>query len=233
MFLFLSADRMMTVILSHTHSAMGAFRGLLLEPFVHKLFHETGVVRRMRNLETGKELGTTRPGPWNIKNVYLNHSQLKAEEGIYNVPHKGNETAVDSLVPSEGYCFQITTGESHGINRPGFDALIKTKIFEGYINGKPNKPPRPIQFIWITEAKNYESFKKQSFHDKNKKAYSKDSPYRAYPGVVQMVFEVDMKRNYQFSYDAKIDKPINMTNKKKAAEIETAVDTVYKLRKHG
>jgi hypothetical protein len=87
-------------------------------------------------------------------------------------------------------------------------------------------------FVWVTETKNYENFKKQSFHDKNKKAYPKDSPYHACPGVVQMVFEVDMRRIYQFSYDAKIDKPINMT-KKKAAEIETAVDTVCRLKKYG
>lgn len=57
-FILLSADRMMTVILRAQTTELAGFRGLLLEPFVHKLFTETGVLGRLRNLETGKESGT-------------------------------------------------------------------------------------------------------------------------------------------------------------------------------
>jgi len=117
-FLTLTADRMMQIVLNHQNSP-GSIRGLLLEPFVHKLFTECGAVGRMKNLETDKKLGTVRLGPWKTKNIYERHSSICQDKGVYNVPMKSNEASVDSIVPSEGYMFQITTSaHGHGINRP-------------------------------------------------------------------------------------------------------------------
>jgi hypothetical protein len=127
---------MMQVILNHTRTGMGPFRGLLLEPYVHKLLNESGAIGRMRDLETGHELGPVRLGPWKTKNMYESQSQIDQRRGVYNVPVGKNESAIDSIVPGDGYCFQIATaGEQHGISRAGFDKLIKSKAFDGFIHG--------------------------------------------------------------------------------------------------
>jgi hypothetical protein len=202
-FILLSADRMMTLILRAQKTELAGFRGLLLEPFVHKLFNETGVVGRLKNLETGKELGRKKLGPWK-KIVYNDHSELVSTANVYNVPHKGNEASIDSLVPSEGLCFQITTSENHGINRPGFVKLMDTHIFDDF---KKRKPKNPIQFVWLVEKGAYENFKKQDFHNKNKRVYRKNSPLRNYfKGVQQLAFEIDMRRIYEFHHAQKKDK---------------------------
>lgn len=221
-FLFLTADRMMEVILSNTHSSVAAIRGLLLEPFVHKLLTETGVIGRMRNLETGKALGNVRLGPWRTRNVYMNYSSIDSvNRGVYNVPHRGNEAAIDSLVPFEGKCFQVTVSEEHGINRPGFDALMNTGIFYDFLKRNPGKM---VQFVWMIEASQFDSFVKQDFHGKRKKAYPVNSPLRSsYPGVEQVAFEIDMKRIYKFHTGQRRKKAIDMTDSRTQLVIDKAI----------
>lgn len=220
-FIELSADRMMTVILRAQTTELAGFRGLLLEPFVHKLFNETGVFGRFRDLDTGKELGTKKFGPWKIKNVYRDQSELNNAIDVYNVPHKGNEAAIDSLVPWDGLCFQVTTTMNHGINRPGFVKLMDTRIFHDF---KKRNPKSPIQFVWVVEKGAYESFKKQDFHNKNKRVYKKNSPLRTYfKGVQQKVFEVDLRRIYEFHHAQKQEKYVEMTSKTAVEKLEKAV----------
>jgi len=220
-FLFLSADRMMEIILSHTHTSFAGFRWLLLEPFVHKLLSETGVVGRMRNLETGQDLGNVRLGPWKRKVVYTNHSEVDITKGSYNVPHKGNEAAIDSLVPFDGKCFQVTVTGDHGINRPGFDALIKAGVFQDF---KRRNGTKNIAFIWMIEASQFESFRKQDFHGKRKKAYAPNSSIRTtYPGLDQFAFEIDLKRIYKFHSGQQRNKRIDMTDNRTRVIIEKAV----------
>jgi len=131
----------------------------LLEPFVHKLFTECGAVGRMKNLETDKKLGTVRLGPWKTKNIYERHSSICQDKGVYNVPMKSNEASVDSIVPSEGYMFQITTSaHGHGINRPGIDQLMKSNPFSEFNRSKGKK--KKLSFVWIAESDNFDSYKK-------------------------------------------------------------------------
>ena len=66
-FLQLSADRMMPAILRAQTTETAGFQDLLLESFVHELLNETGATCHVRDLETGKELGTKPLGPWKIK----------------------------------------------------------------------------------------------------------------------------------------------------------------------
>jgi hypothetical protein len=219
-FMLLSADRMMIVILRAQTTELAGFRGLLLEPFVPKLLNETGVWGRCRDLETGKELGTKKCCPWKIKNVYRHHSKL-SDVNVYNVQHKGNETSIDSLVPWEGLCFQVTTSENHGINRPGFVKLMDTHVFDNF---KQRKPKVSIQFIWVVDKSAYESFKKQDFHNKRKWVYKKGSPLRTYfKDMKQMAFEVHMRRIYEFHQAQKKEKRVDMTSKRKVEQLEKAV----------
>jgi hypothetical protein len=115
----------------------------------------------MRNLETGKELGTVKLGPWKKKKIYENHTQIILHEGYYNVPIKPNEPTIDSLVPYDGYCFQITTSlRKHGINRPKFDLLMKPGAFGPFAVRMKRK--KNVQFVWIVGAQSYATFQKQN-----------------------------------------------------------------------
>ena len=218
-FLSLTADRMMQIVLNHTRGS-AAFCGLLLEPFVHKLFNESGVVGRMRNLETGKELGTVKLGPWKKKNIYENHAQISLHEGYYNVPIKPNEPAIDSLIPYDGYCFQITTSpRKHGINRPKFDLLMKSGVFGPFAARMKRK--KNVQFVWIVEAQGYTTFQKQNYEGRGGRAYAAGSPLKSkYPAVDQMVFEIDMRRVHEFHSGLIPKKAVDMTDK--VAKLEKA-----------
>ena len=103
----------MQIVLNH-HKSHGSIRGLLLKPFVHKLFTECGVVGRMHNLQTNKYMGTVRLGPWKTQNVYQNHSEIQQGKDVYNIPVKRNEASIDAIVPSAGYLFQ-SARKNYGI----------------------------------------------------------------------------------------------------------------------
>ena len=218
-FLKFTPDRMMSIILSRPETSVGGFPGLILEPFVNKLLNESGVIGRMRDLETGKEMGKTRLGPWRTKNVYFNHSQVKPDKDVYNLPHKREEGAIDSLVPYDGYCFQVTVSDRHGINRPALDALMQKNIFADFCRRKRSKP---VQFVFIVEAAVYDKFRKP-FHGKNKESYKIPSLRDNYPGLVQRVFEIDMRSVYQFHEAHKTDGAIDMTKQKTLTKIQNAV----------
>jgi hypothetical protein len=116
----------------------------------------------------GTELGAVRLGPWKIKNMYESQSLIDQRPGVYNVPVRKNESAIDSIVPWDGFCFQITTaGERHGINRAGFDKLIKSKALDRFINGGKNNAKRDLKFVWIVEGKDYDTFTRQNFLNSN------------------------------------------------------------------
>ena len=221
-FLTLTADRMLTIILNHAKSAPSSFRGLLLEPFVHKLLNESGVRGRMKNLESGKDLGVVLLGPWPTKNIYESHAQLDPAKGVYNVPLKSNEPAIDSVAPYDGYAFQITSAaHQHGINRPKLDDLIKTGVFDDY---KRRNSKKAIKFVWIVEAKNYDNYILQSYHNRSGKAYAKGSNLKySYPNVTQFAFEVDMRRVYKFHSGLSRNKPIDMADRDTLPRLEKVI----------
>jgi hypothetical protein len=217
----LSADRMMTIIRRAQTTSLAGFQRLLLEPFMHKLFTETGVLGRFRDLETGKEMGTKTFGPWKTKHLYHNISEVNDGIDVYNMPHKGNETSVDAVVPWRGLCFKVATSGKHGIHRPGFVELFDTHIFDDF---KERNPKVPVQFIWVVDKGVYEKFKKQDFHDNQKRVYKKDSPLRNYfNDVQQKVFEVDLRRIYGFRDAQRRERRVDMTSRSKVQELEKAI----------
>ena len=221
-FLTLSPDRMMQIVLNHQKSP-GSVRRLLLEPFVDKLLTECGVIGRMKNLETQKFVGSTfRLGPWKSKHIYQNHSEISLAEGVYNVPAKRNEVSIDAIVPSEGYLFQVMTSPGgHGINRLGLDTLMKSNPFRDFTRNHHRSAN--IKFVWIVEAGNFDTYVKQNYHGTNKKAYQDHQLKTTYPGVDQYVFEIDIRRIYQFHSTLKVTKPVNMT--KKVDELQKKLKT--------
>jgi hypothetical protein len=222
-FLTLGSDRMMPLIVNYQQAELGGFRGLLFEPFVYKLLAETGVIGRMKNLDTGTKIGSVRLGPW-TKNVYQNHSQLVDTVGMINIPLKGNEAAVDALVPCDGYLFQITvSGHKHGVNRPGLQTLMDSGIFANFVKRHARKN-KNISLVFIVEAGRYDGFQRQDYHGPNKQLYAANSPLRhSYPGITQFAFEVDLRRIYKFNEHQKKNEIINMTDQKAAGRLEKVV----------
>ena len=208
-FLSLGPERMMPLIVNYQQSKLGGFRGLLFEPFVFNLLTEVGVSGRFKNLDTGKDLGIVKLGPWKTKHYYQNHSQLNTGFGIMNIPLKSNEPAVDCLVPHDGYCFQISVmSGQHGINRPKFDQLMKSGVFKEFIK---NNPRKNISFVCVVEAGQFDNFGRQTFHKENKKAYGKNEPERmSYPGVTQYAFEIDLRRIYKLEEHRQKHEMLNM-----------------------
>lgn len=222
-FLTLGNDRMMPLIVNYQQAELGGFRGLLFEPFVHKLLTGTGVIGRMKNLDTGAKIGSVRLGPW-TKNVYQNHSQLVDTVGMINIPLKGNEAAVDALVPYDGYLFQITvSGRKHGVNRPGLQTLMDSGIFADFVKRHARKN-KNISLVFVVEAGRYDQFQRQDYHGSNKQPYTENSSLRhSYPGITQFVFEVDLRRIYKFNEHQRKNEIINMTDPKAAGILEKIV----------
>jgi hypothetical protein len=239
----MAPDRMMSIILSRPEASLGGLRGLVLEPLVHNLLTQSGVVGRMRNLETNKEMGTVRLGPWKTQHLYYNHSQLGIDKDVYNVPHKSNEGAIDAIVPYDGYIFQVTVSDSHTISRPSLDALFKTQVFQPFQCGTPGKianagetkpgkkpkrktakepGPMPVKFVWMVEAPVYDTFKKQKFVGVKKEPYQDPTTRNFYDGLVQMAFEVDMRTVYHFhhSKSSKKQNVVKMTDVKTLSKLE-------------
>lgn len=210
-FLTLGSERMMPLLVNYQQAMFCGFGGLLLEPFVHKLLNETGVIGRMKNLETGHVTESFKLGPWRVKNIYQNHSQLKNAKDIINIPLKRNEAAVDCVVPYDGYCFQVTVTGKYGINRPGFHALMEIGIFDDFLRRRKSKGKSDISFVFLVEASGFDTFKLQNYHGTNKKPYAESNPQRTkYPNVTQYAFEIDLKRLYQFKERQRKDKIFNM-----------------------
>ena len=222
-FLTLGGDRMLPTIANYQQKTIGGFRGLLLEPFVFNLLTKIGVIGRMKNLDTGKNIDSVNLGPWKTKNYFQNHSQLSGMQGVMNIPLRGNEAAIDCLAPYDGFCFQITIRENNGINRPKFDTLMKTGIFDGF---KRRHPRKNISFVFVVEAGRFDDFCKQNYHGVNKKAYAKDSPERAsYPDVTQWALEIDLRQILRYEEHREKDKMLSMTeaNVKKPGSLERVV----------
>ena len=222
-FLTLGGDRMLPLIVNYEQSILGGFRGLLLEPFVINLLTEIGIIGRMKNLDTNETFDSIRLGPWKTKNHFQNHSQLIDRQGVMNIPLKGNEAAVDCLAPYDGFCFQITVAQNHGINRPELDLLVNTGIFGDF---KTRHPRKDISFVFVVEAGRFENFGKQNFHGVNRKSYGTNSPNRtSYSGLTQWALEVDLRRILRYQEHREKNKMLSMTenNIKKYGPLERIV----------
>ena len=78
---------------------------------------------------------------------------------MYNLPHK-HEDAIDFLVPYDGYLFQVTVTERHGINRQGIEVFTQKNIFADFYSRKPMKD---VRFVFVVEAAVYYRFRKRHF----------------------------------------------------------------------
>jgi hypothetical protein len=222
-FLTLGSDRMMPLIVNYRQAELGGFRGLLFEPFVHKLLSGTGVIGRMKNLDTGTNIGSVRLGPW-TKNVYHNHSQLVDTVGVINIPLKGNEAAVDGFAPYDGYLFQfVVSSGKQGVNRPGLQTLMDSGIFANFVKRQTRKN-KNVSLVFIVETGRYDEFQRQDYHGANKQPYAANSSLsRSYPGITQFAFEIDLRRIYKFGEHQKNHEIIDMTDRKAAGRLEKVV----------
>jgi hypothetical protein len=91
---YLSADRLFNLIQPLQKADLNGFRTMILDPFVNKLLTETGVIGRVKNLETGKALGKKKLGPWERR---LGVSG-KPEGDCFRVRKNPEDSVPDALV---------------------------------------------------------------------------------------------------------------------------------------
>ena len=166
------------------------------------------------------------------KYVFKDLTDLQSKRGqkSYCVPHRETEAPIDSLVPGENLCFQVTASTDHGINRPGLFKLMSSGIFDDPGKKWKGKNKGNPKFIWVVERRMYAELKKQDFHD-IKKVYAKNSPLRThFGGLEQYAFEVDMRRIYEFQHAQQTKKAVDMTNISKVEGFERAVKKIPGLK---
>ena len=120
--------------------SLGTLYGLLFEPLFHIRISEQGYSGRIRKLKPGCEMQgiTTRKRnnfgilvdnlniskhaiPTMKQNCFFNRKQILAD--CYNIPIDPNYEAIDSLCPSRGELYQITSKESHPIKTRNLSLL--------------------------------------------------------------------------------------------------------------
>ena len=95
----------------------------------------------MHSLEMRTEMGIVTLGPWPSKFIFQNHSELHQTRGVYIVPLKSNESAIDSItLLHDGILFQITApAMTNGINPPRLDTLMKPGVFVNFVTSNPKR----------------------------------------------------------------------------------------------
>ena len=162
---------------------LGTFYGLLLEPYFHSLVTEGGYSGRMRLLNTGSsDILNTKRNALGIKvssystNKHsiprLEYHQFHRLDEIihnhYNVPDRKNFAAIDSLAPSLGEMYQVTSAERHPIKAN--QLLLLKKYFNNLIaaGGK-------VKLIFIVPPNRFDDFGPQSYTVTESKAEASEA----------------------------------------------------------
>jgi hypothetical protein len=148
---------------------------------------------------------------------------LKNEEGVMNIPLKGNEPAVDALAPYDGYMFQVSVSRHKHVSRKGLESLMDTGIFNDFVQRQKRKR-KNVALVFIVEAALFDKFQRQEYHDPNKQPYALNSSLRhSYTGVTQFAFEIDLRRIYTFEEHQKNKEIVNMTEEARPTFLEKVV----------
>ena len=190
-------------VLEYKRHPNNTWSGLLMEPFVYKLLTGTGVIARIRCLETEGKTCKIKFGLWQ-KNVYRNYSEIDVAANICNVPHSGLASEIFAIVPSRGMIFGIARAGDRGINGLEIEQLFKAGVFEEFSNRYPGKA---IQMIWFVEAHSYKDFRKQEIRDCPLGGRSN--------GIHQKAVEIDLLRICEFSNAQKRGNVVNMAAKRR------------------
>lgn len=206
-FLCLSPYWMKERIMEYKRNPNRAWSGLLIEPFVYKLLTGTGVIVRIRCLESEGKTSKIKLGLWQ-KNVYRDYSEIDIAVNVCNVPHSGLASEIFAIVPSRGMIFGIARRHDQGVNGSEIEELFKAGVFEEFSNKYPNKV---VQMIWFVEAQSYKDFRKQEIRDCPLEGRSN--------GIRQKAVEVDLLRICEFSNAQKRGNVVNMAAKRRWREI--------------
>lgn len=164
-----------TMLVSAEKLHVGTFYGILFEPWFHKRIAERGYTGRMRKLSSGRELTANKKRPffginkdidplqtqqYTIPRSPLNQFFLNRDivQKAYNVPSEPNYPSVDSLYPSRGELFQVTSAGRHPIKTDNLSSLCP--YFSDYLSRNDK-----VKFIFVVPPHLFETFTVQPFHD--------------------------------------------------------------------
>jgi hypothetical protein len=156
-----------TMLVSAEKLHVGIFYGILFEPWFHKWIAERGYTGRIRKLSTGRELTANKKRPffginkdidplqtqqYTIPRSTLNQFFYNKDiaQKAYNVPSEPNYPSVDSLYPSRGELFQVTSADRHPIKTDNLSTL--RPYFSDYLS-RNNK----VKFIFVVPPHLFEN----------------------------------------------------------------------------
>ena len=219
---FLRSDKYMmkTIIRDYQRLPSGAWAGILMEPFLHKLFTKTGVIGLLQKLGTERKPGKIKLGPWR-NNIYRELSEIDLSPDVCNFPHLDIETEIFAIMPSQGLIFGIARNDDRGINRNEIEDLFKAGLFTEFSRKRPDKI---IQMIWVVETGVFRHFHKQEFWDKGE--YGSESPNESHcTGLQQMAFEVDLLKMCELHSALRKGNAVNMTAKRRWKMIREGIES--------
>lgn len=168
-----SKDKVQTLIAVGSELHLGTLFGMLFEPWFHTRISEQGYTGRLRKLTTGRELMENKKKKRNALGILKDnlgitehiipaarrHKFFEVEEiveGRYNVPTNPNFPAIDSLWPSRGEMYQVTSTESHEIKTEALPVL--RKIFANWLATN-----QTAKFIFVVPPSRFMSYTIQRY----------------------------------------------------------------------
>jgi len=141
-------DDVQTFIAAGSELHAGTLFGMLFEPWFHTRISEQGFTGRLRKLTTGRELVENKKKKRNALGILKDnlgikqytipasrrHGFFEVEEIIenrYNIPTNPNFPAIDSLWPSRGEMYHVTSAERHEIKTETLPVV--RKIFANWL----------------------------------------------------------------------------------------------------
>jgi hypothetical protein len=173
-----------TFIVAAEKLHMGTFFGILFEPWFHARISERGYTGRMRKLTTAAELAAAKTKKRNffgratdslgvvdhhIPRSEKNHFHHLNEiiQNRYNVPDDPNFASIDSLFPSRGEMYQVTSAENHAIKTENLSRL--RPFFTSWLARHAT-----VKFIFVVPSYRFEEYTIQRYVEPRKKEGNTD-----------------------------------------------------------
>jgi hypothetical protein len=173
-------DKIQSLLHINTDLNLETFFGILFEPWFHARVSKQGYTGRFRRLTTGHELAENKKKKRNVIGFAKDNLGIQSHyipsgpsnkflelqdiiEDRYNLPNNPSFPAIDSLWPSRGEMYQVTSAESHPVKADTLPAI--RKVFANWLCANPTKK---VKLIFVVPPERFESFTIQRYVEKTK-----------------------------------------------------------------
>lgn len=178
-----SKDKVQTFLSVGSELHTGSMFRMLFEPWFHARISEQGYTGKLRKLTTGRELVENKKKKRNVIGMVKDHMGIKDHtipasplhrffdleeiiENRYNVPINPNFPVIDSLWPSRGEMYQVTSAEHHEIKTETLSVV--RQIFANWL--ATNKT---VKLIFVVPPSRFETYTLQRYVEPKSKKDAK------------------------------------------------------------